>query len=129
MKRRVLLFGLSFAALALAASALAVLSLTPRPRVTAESIRAVEAGLTRQQVESVFAVPPGDYTTPGARRRTPVDPNGRDFAWHAQADWLTDHASVRVYFDAQDRVLFTSSVVRADPPETFWDRVRRRLGL
>jgi hypothetical protein len=78
------------------------------------------------EVEAILGIPPGDYTTTGPPM-LPSDPNGDVPGWHTKADWLADQAAVRVYYDADNRVLFVMGVTGSR--ESFLDRLRRLLHL
>ncbi len=131
MKRcRLLLFGLGFVGLAMVGIGLVIWLTTPKQSIAAVAANphVIEAGMGLHQVEAVFGVPPGDYTT-RATQLLIADPNGDVPSWHATEDWFADHASVRVYFDAEHRVLFARGVIEDRSPETVWQRLRRWLRL
>lgn len=129
--RRLLLFGLALAGLALMGLGLVIWVTPPTNRIASVAANpdVIQEGMSQDQVESLFGVPPGDYATRDTVRVGSLDPGESDARCKTRADWFSDHASVRVYFDDRSQVVFACSVVEERVTESWWQRLRWRLGL
>src|SRR5262245_21163032 len=104
-KRQLLVLAVSVLCLGAAGYGAARL-IQPNHRINRATHQQIEEGMTRQEVEDLLGVPPGNYTTgrelfsvsdfinseTGARTRPPGDL------------WQSDHGEIRVCFDDDDKV-------------------------
>jgi len=92
---------------------------TPELVVTDGMREQLRPGLSQDEVEAVIGRPPGVYTD-----RPPPDLTK---AGEHTKRWHTDAGTLQLAFDA-DRRLARQSFFPTTP-ETFWDRLRRRLNF
>lgn len=123
--RRRLILSLVGVNLVLLGSWVTVWLALPKHRINAESITQIKAGMSKQEVETILGAAPGDYSQGMAG----VWLCGRGWQAAEQLAWLGDEAAVRVYFDAEGRVLgvLQGGVMRSN--ESLRDKLRRWLGL
>jgi hypothetical protein len=103
--------------------------LTPDHNITPTAYEGVKQGMTKQQVLSLFHVPPGTYTSFGEESLQPIDPGPHVRRAHVAEDWCADNISVRVCFDEHDRVLFACSVSRTGRSKSLLQRFLVGIGL
>lgn len=84
-----------------------VLAVSPVHRIRSETQAEIKLGMTRQQVEDIFRVPPGDY---GPGKGEIVDYGFFTMtSWRIRTDpraerWLAGSCCITVCFDKDDRV-------------------------
>jgi hypothetical protein len=125
-KRRLFWFG--FAACLCLAVFWGVRLLTPPHRINRESFEKIQVGMTQGEIEKLFGVPPGEYTT-GPYRLDRWGGTGLLQNCFADMYWLADEGEVFVYLDDQkERVssMVFSNVIRLK--ESFLDKFRAWLG-
>lgn len=72
-----------------------------RPRISLDALHKIERGMTRQQVEELLGVPPGNYSQGG---------RAEYFAWGFERppwgeEWIGDEVAIIVNFDENDLVM------------------------
>jgi hypothetical protein len=111
------------AAFLVVAGTVAWATLSHRPLITREQYNRIQPGMTLADVEAVFGVPPGDYTSSsrppatnsGSFPEGPPHPDGATFIqWAAEActpqlqpggnEHVRMALGIRVYFDEQGQV-------------------------
>ena len=101
-----------------------ILFFWPRNRITQANLERIREGMTKEEVIAILG-PPGNYETvtrewAGARAvRFP----GK------QENWYTDDLGVFVSFDNNGKVLEKASVPYITTHLSFFERIRRWLGL
>jgi hypothetical protein len=72
-------------------------------RVTLDAAERVCAGMTQREVEDIFGVPPGDYSSqPGTVHPEGLPKRPPDLR---REDWTADEGGTVVYFDEDGRVV------------------------
>jgi hypothetical protein len=94
----------------------------PERRINEANLVKVEEGMTREQVIQILGTP-GDYSIPRECVIRIPRLSGK------QEGWVTDDIGIYVSFDDNGRVLDKASVHFIGPPLSFFDRIRRWLGL
>ena len=128
-KRRRTLVMLFLLACIGATGALASFMLTPAPiehRICQASCDRITRESTESQVEAIFLVPPGDYTT---RPDVPMVYN----YWQRQSHlkwrtWYSDRAAVAIGFDQSGRVAGFAAAYNDEPDCGVSYKVRRLFG-
>jgi hypothetical protein len=132
MKRRLILLPVGLAAVGLVALVFMMRPPYPPDRIrdVAENLSALRPGLTKVEVAELLGGPPGEYVTAGggAVRGVP-EPSGVAAVWQATEEWVTDDAAVRVFYDADSRVLFAGRSRTAEARQSFWHGLRHWLHL
>ena len=109
--------------------------MVPRHRITADSIRRIELGMTHQQVEIILGGQAGNYSHPKTHAiysfgctGPPIDElRNCNSARHVE-EWIGQNAAVKICFDADDRVLdFVQGIVIPVQPSLL-DEIRWWLG-
>jgi hypothetical protein len=117
---RLLLVGI---ALVLLGGLLTLWLAVPKHRVNWDSYATVEIGMTRDQVDAVFGVPPGDYSNGEGATLLPDD-------WGDGCErWVCDDWMFYIDFDERNRVREKSHSRRVQFKMSFLGKVRHWLGL
>lgn len=123
MRNRVLLLG--GGALAAALVALALRAALAPPRLEGSRFTQVRVGMTREQVEAVLGVPPGDYTSDPS-----PDPADNPWAYSRLTVWACDDGVLYVGFDDNDVVVDAIAFPLTRPPKpSLPGRLRTWLGF
>jgi hypothetical protein len=107
--------------------------LAPRHRINRENFDQIRAGMSLEEVTSVFGAPPGDYTK-GSYLLFPEEHanwcSGLDSTW-GDARWIGNDGAVAVWWGHHLRVRKTefAQVIRFDAEQTFLEKFRGWLGL
>jgi hypothetical protein len=128
MKKRALLtftvvFGLA------AVTCMAWRSLTPAHRINGSSISQIQVGMALLEVESVFGVPPGDYSEQTKHNWTPsCDTEGFPQGWRCET-WKSTNAVCNVYFDHDDKVLALAGCHEGISFPSWLDQIKSWFGV
>jgi hypothetical protein len=128
MKLRVGLLGAGALGLACGVLGVAWWLRPPQPNLNPDYFNHLYPGMTRDAVHAMFAAPPGDYTPPGQKPPGAIE-SDPEKPFHTAEEWRDDVAVVRVYFDADGRVVDWRGMFSNRRPESVWQRLRRVLGL
>jgi len=124
MTRRWLLLGLAILATAVAGSMVLLLT-APRHRINEDSVKLIQNGMTQAEIEVVFGVPPGDYSSGGLRVYWEEPQKRLD-----RKEWTGDAVGVEVFFDPSGKVQAVDQYqVFPFPSEPLLAKLRRWLGL
>ena len=120
--RRWLLLVSGFLAVAVAGF-LALWLATTQHRINENSVKLIQNGMTQAEIEVVFGVPPGDYSSGGFR-----------VYWGQKRldgkEWMGDAVAVDVFFDSSGKVQAVDQYqVFRFPSEPLLAKLRRWLGL
>ena len=97
----------------------------PGPGVTWANVERIRVGMTQPEVEAIVGRPPQTYW----RGPMPLSDNSPP-AYHRALLWSDMECDILVYLDRDGRVIAHEGVgsVGTKPP-TWWDRLRKRIGL
>jgi hypothetical protein len=104
---------------------------TPTQRISVKSFDKVKNGMTKAEIWAIFNCSPGAYCdrTPrfGIGAAIPDNIHGiRDRAVVATEQWVSDAAAIRIWYDADDRVVV--GICESAPQEEdvgLWTKIRR----
>jgi hypothetical protein len=109
---------------------------TPKHRISKQRIEQIEPGMTLAEVEAIFGVPPGDYSSNAGTAETPL---GWETVWLCDPTMLTEPEGERKVWIGEGiavDVFFNPRVVQKPvvmyirgSQESVLARLRRWLGL
>jgi hypothetical protein len=102
-------------------------SLAPPYRITQSVSKQIRAGMTRQEVEALIGVPPGDFPPGGSVKITFYRNQNVPSAWDKSELWRGRDTAIAVYFDHDGKVVLTQ--VGRNSLTSLLDRIRLFLGL
>ena len=128
MNRKRLIF-LAFACLVVAVLLCSQIPIRSKSRINDDTISLIHVGMTRQEVESIFGVPPREYLSHDAAYLCLTPPYRR---WNYKNDpviWGSYEAQARIHFDDAGVVEGVYSDCRIEINQTFLARIRGWFGL
>jgi hypothetical protein len=130
MRRRIMVCVSGFAILTMAVMCTSWYAMRPVHRINQDTVEEIKEGMTVKEVEAIFGVPAGDYTT----RPVLIFPLGAPpyrpwFYKNPAKSWDSNEASILIHFNDAGRVedAFVCPVLNWD--ESWWDKIRRWLRL
>jgi len=100
-----------------------------QPRFTRTAFNQIREGMTRSQVEEILTCPAGNY----ASRRLFSKAAKNKYPGEDIEEWVADDSWVMVRFESDGKVIqgYYSDDVSGivETPPTFWQRIRRLLGI
>jgi hypothetical protein len=117
-KKRLLWFGMSAVLVLVVYSAFRTGA--PRHNINRASFEKLKEGMTVAEVEEIFAVPAGVYTT------RPYKPN---VAAEGAAEWVGDEGAVFIWFDQDTKTVRGWFVFMPETGLTWFERFQVWLGL
>jgi hypothetical protein len=91
----------------------------PAHRINEHNIQQLKQGMTRAEVEAIFGVPPGDYSTRPVEIRFDLDPPCET--------WPSNNARVQIHFDDNGR--YDGQAAYMVFQEDWWTKLRRWVQL
>ncbi|MCI0378840.1 MAG: hypothetical protein L0215_14630 [Gemmataceae bacterium] len=99
----------------------------PRHRINHESFNRIQEGMTEKDVEAIFGVPAGDYTT-GPVMELKSD-SGFSKVWRVDKPWMSNFSRIYVAFDERGLVVWKRYLPVVPEEESFGDKLRRWLRI
>ena len=130
MKRKGLILFV-FVSLAFTAILSSWMTVRPKQRINDDTIKLINHGMSLNEVETVFGVPPGDYTTDSNIRYIcpPTPPYRTRLNVNEAIIWISDDAQAIIHFDDDGLVEGVFTGLRFPLNGTTWDKFRRWLGI
>ena len=98
----------------------------PAHRINQESYDKIQIGMSPEEVEAIFGVPPGSYSTKKGSVCLTCTP-GFLAGQTTELDWISDEAVIQVWLNDEKKVIYCEGTLFAD--ETVFDQLRRWLGF
>jgi hypothetical protein len=123
-KRRALWAGAVLVAVLLPCAVVGIRALAPAGsthRITPYTVLKVRLGMTRQDVQAIFRVPPGDYSSKPDPERPPAPASRRPGL--QREEWTGEGTGTFVFFGPDGRVADWQAWVTNPPKPTWLDRI------
>ena len=125
-RKRLLLILACFAAMLMAGYVTLRLTAPGRHQITEENCKAIQIGMTEEEVNAILGVESGDYSTGAYKEDTAYKLLIRQGSGKA---WIADDAAIRVSFNEAGKVAAICFTSGPGEPNTFLNKVRRWLGM